>query len=101
MKYKGHYATFDDCPPNDVSWRFYPKKRNEKIDLQAIEQELFSQGMENSLYAYLFKLGSEFPDRPLEHLDLYEPETACIILAQWCGYTVHDRSGKLLTGSTT
>lgn len=92
------YLKSDPCPPNLVSWRFYPGKKGGKITESVVVQELFDQGMDGNLYCSILKVPSEWPTDDLypEYVDLYEPEAALKILAQWCGVQVIDKDGKRL-----
>lgn len=93
-KITGTYADMDADPKDPVSWRFLPKRKNGKLGFADIVQELSCQGMAGNIYAQVFKVPEEFPSDETNIVELMEPEIACKILAQWCGYTLYDCKGK-------
>ncbi len=94
LRNKGQYADFDGCPPTPESWHFYPRRKSGNLGFSDVVRELFDQGMEGNLYAQLFKVPGEFPADEPNEVVLLEPEDAVKILADWCGYTLHDREGR-------
>lgn len=70
----------------------------QKIDQNDIIRELFDLGMGGSFYAQVVKVPEEYPVEDLSTVLLYEPEKAAKIFAQLCGYTLLDKSGRVVTG---
>lgn len=97
-KYSGRYVDCDACPENPVSWRFFPKRKSNKVGFADALQELFDQGMDGNLYVQLFQVPCEFPADADNNIELLEPEDACKMLADWCGFKLFDRDGKQLSG---
>ena len=98
-KYSGRYVDCDVCPENPVSWRFFSKRKGGKVGFADALQELFDQGMEGNLYVQLFQVPCEFPTDADNNIELLEPEDACKMLADWCGFKLFDRDGKQLSGT--
>ena len=48
--------------------------------------------------AFCFEVPEEYPVEDLSTVLLYEPEKAAKIFAQLCGYTLLDKSGRVVTG---
>lgn len=94
--FDGKRTKIDICPENPISWRFFPMKKGGKVGFADIVQELFDQGMEGNLYAQVFKVPGEYPVDADNNVELMEPEDACKILADWCGFKLYDRSGNQL-----
>lgn len=92
----GWYAAFDNSPKSPVSWRLFSKRKNGKLGRSDVIAELFNQGMSGNMYAQIFLVPEEFPCDTDDTIELLEPEDTCKILAQWCGWTLHDKSGKQL-----
>lgn len=94
----GEHLKTSDNLPSPVAWRFLPKRRGIRITVDDLERELFDYGMSGNMYALLLPIPEEYPGSFLPHIDLYEPEDACRILADWCHYTLLDATGKVLVG---
>ena len=96
-KYSGKYVDCDVCPENPVSWRFFPKRKSSKVGFADALQELFDRGMGGNLYVQLFHVPHEFPADSDNNVELLEPEDACKLLANWCGYKLYDSNGKQIS----
>lgn len=95
-RYAGRYVDSDTCPENPIAFRFFPKKKTGKVGYADALQELFDIGMNGSLYVQFFRVPEEFPLNADNNVELMEPEDACKMLAEWCGYKLYDRNGKQL-----
>lgn len=96
VTFDGRYTKIDTCPENPISWRFFPMRRNGKVGFSDVMKELFDQGMSGGMYAQLFRVPEEFPEGETDTVEIMEPDTACKILAEWCGFKLYDRAGKQL-----
>lgn len=85
-------------PPFDVAFSLEGVTRKQKIDQNDIMRELFDIGMGGNFYAQVIHVPEECPEEELSTVYLYEPDEAAKIFAQMCGYTLLDRSGKVITG---
>jgi hypothetical protein len=96
---RGQYANELEAA-SGTDFAFVAKRTGGKVDQNDIAKELFELGMWGELYTVFIRTPDEFPEHDNPVTEVFAPDQAIKLLADWLGYTVLDRKGQVITGGT-